>query len=85
VKAKAGGENGVVAKYMMDETELVKHAIAAYCHGPFVMRQGFQRPGEDSTVEKHDGKRYVVLRNAGQAESQAKRKSPALALGAGPQ
>ena len=48
-----------------DEEELVKRAITAYCHGPFVARQGFQKPGEDSTVEKHDGKRYVVLRNAG--------------------
>ena len=49
----------------LDETKLVKRAITAYCHsrsaGPGVP---FLEPGDDSRVEKHDGKRYVVLRNA---------------------
>ncbi|PYT29064.1 MAG: hypothetical protein DMG58_17105 [Acidobacteria bacterium] len=49
----------------LDETELVKRAITAYCRGRSVVRQGFQKPGEDSAIEKHDGKSYVVLRNAG--------------------
>ena len=50
------GKSGVVAKYIMDETELVKHAIAAYCHGRFVT--GFDESSlmsfRSASLESHE-------------------------------